>query len=285
MYNNNLSSIVDTSYVLQENRRRIQSAIDKALSIAQTPEMLPALKSERAALRKEFDLLEAKRKTAKSIYLEPWEKFESEYKKNVSELYNHADTELKKAIDSLEKEIKSKRKEELLKYFTELCQSYNVPWLKYDDLEIVLTMSDAKSKNLNSIKAKIKNKVKSISNDCEAISKLPESEKILAVYMETLNCGESIAYVNTQNAKIQQAKAIQANTQKVNAEQQQHNVEIEKAIEELKEQMPKDIQKVIDESENDLDFYVCRFALYASRQQLIKIKEFFNKEHIKYETI
>lgn len=255
---------------IEESKEQIKKATEQALSIVPIPEMLPALKAERATLRKQFEALETKRKELKNAIMEPYNDFEKAYKENVANIYKSADGQLKSNIDTLEQQLKDECLSELEKYFQECCKLYNITWLKYEQLGVPVSITDAKTKDNKRLKKTIKDAVFEIHDEVNSIAKLPNSAEILAEYKKSLNFSQAVDIVAERKRAIDEANQIQQDYQQA-----------EKAVEES-------VNVVIEETNNieipltveQEELFECVFKVKATKTQLKKLKEFLATENI-----
>ena len=92
-------------------------------NLVATEETVKSLKELRADLNKELESFEEQRKFVKNGILNPYNEFEALYKIEISEKYAGAINILKDKIAQVENKIKQEKRENIKRYFDELCIS------------------------------------------------------------------------------------------------------------------------------------------------------------------
>lgn len=156
-----------------------------------TEETLTTLKSLRAELNRESQNFEEQRKAIKNDVLNPYTEFETIYKTEILEKYRDADKTLKEKINDFEMSLKVQKKENLVKYFVELCDMEQIDWLTFDRLNIDINLSTSEKK----YKIEIFGAVQKIADDISLISTETHAAEILVEYKESLNASQAIQKV------------------------------------------------------------------------------------------
>lgn len=215
-----------------------------------------SIKELRATLNKEFKEFDEKRMLIKKTVLEPYEKFETEFKTKIANLYKDADTNLKSAIDSVENSLKKAKEDELREYFEEYAFSVNNDFVKFEDVGLSIGLNDS----VKYLKENIAQFFDNIESDIALIKTQGKYERILIRYKKTLDVRESIASVIREDEEI--AMAIQNKP-----------VEVSKAE-------PIQVKTEVVEPEPIL---TVGFTIKATKTQVIALREFMKKEGIYYE--
>lgn len=268
--------------VIEERLRLLSDEIDtkvsSALALPCTEGNVQAVKSARADLKKVFETLEKQRIEVKNIIMNPYEQFNSVYKKYVSDKINAADATLKERIGTVESELKSKKEEEVKLYFSEYLLSKNIDFITYPEAKISITLSAS----LKSLKEQAKEFVDRIADDLALIETQEHKEEILVEYKRSLNCSQAITAVVQRHKAIEEQKARQAEIEAKKAAQAEAIKKVEaaapaSAIEPL--EPPKQI-----ESEKSADpIKTLAFKVTAPLSKLKELKRFLDDGGYTYE--
>jgi len=160
-------------------------------NLVATEETVKALKSLRAELNKEFDEYEAQRKAIKEAVANPYMEFEAVYKSEIQVKYKGAVELLKDKIAIVEDKIKSEKKENVIRYFNELCAVEKVDFLTFDKLGIEINLSTSEK----AYKEKCNEFVQRVQDDVLLIQVQQYAVEIMAEYKKTLNASKAITTV------------------------------------------------------------------------------------------
>lgn len=228
-------------------------------------EALKTIKDTRSDLSKEFKTLEEQRKMVKEIVLKDYNEFEDNYKRLIADQFKTADAKLKTLVDSVEDGILSKKIDGLKAYFDEQ-NAYD--FLGFEDLGLHII----KSKSDKSIKEEIDAYIVQVATNLETIETLQNKERILAKYHMTKDLNLSISQVNLE---IQREEAIKA-------QQEAKKVQVEQTPAPVEQAQKVDLQTVKESLEEPEEFR-CTFTVFATKEQLKRMKQFLKDEGIKYE--
>lgn len=165
-----------------------------------TEDTIKTLKEMRADLNKESKEFENQRKEIKDAVLSPYNDFEATYKAQIIEKYKNADDLLKSKINDFEMKLKTEKRENLISYFTEICQVEQLEWLTFDKLGIDVTLSVSEKKYKEQINAFII----SVKDDISLIESDTYSVEILVEYKSTLKASQAIQLVRQRKDKEKQ---------------------------------------------------------------------------------
>jgi hypothetical protein len=277
--------------VIEEQLLAIKSEIERrvadALELECTEDTIKEIKTVRAALSKDFQELESKRKEVKSKILSPYERFEQIYKDCVTNIFRPADGQLAKKIAEVENGLKAQKKAEVLEYYKELCASKGIDFVPFDATGAVITLSASKK----SLKERIKAYLDKVSDDLAMIYTQEYSAEILVEYKRSLNVSQSIMTVSNRMRAVEAEK--QRVEQAIEAKEQQALV-VQKVDEAVEEQLvisaPEEIQipqtvPTAEIAENEPTYSVTFRIPRCSRSKLIGLREYMQKEGIDYESI
>lgn len=254
---------------LQQIKADVTTRVETALSLVCTEDTVKSIKDERAKLNKEYKYWEDKRKEVKKAVLSPYEQFEDIYKSCVSDIFKKADIELKTKIDSVENELKAKKRTEVFTYFEELCEANSLDFITFERANINVTLSAS----LKSLKEQAKTFIDRICDDLKLIETQEHKDEILYEYKQSLNVSAAITSVADRYKAIEAEKAKEEE-RKAKEEAAQKAVEkVEKVVETLTP--PK-----VEEAEPIL---TVQFTVKGTRTQLKALKEFLNNGGYDYE--
>lgn len=248
----------------------IEKEVAEALSWECTADTVGEVKKLRADLNKRRAELESKRKEVKKKILAPYEAFESIYKENVSDILSLADEKLKIKIDAVENELKAEKKAEVEEYFNEYAAANGIDFIKFAVAGIDITMSATKKKLKEQAKAFIDN----IADGIKLIESMDNyNDEIMVEFKRSLNASSAIRVVNERHALVEEQKRKRAE-----AEERKENQKINQ-LQKIQEQL----KAPVIENDNADKLFKMTFTVTASRQTLKKLKDFMDKEGIKYE--
>ncbi len=259
---------------LAKIKAQVAERVEKVSALVCTEETVKEVKKARAELNTEFKAWEEKRKEVKTAVLTPYEKFETVYNDCISSSYKDADKILKKKIDDVEGELKSKKSEEVKAYFAEYLQSSNIDFVTFEQSGINVTLSAS----LKSLKEAAKKFIDKVSEDLNLIGTFNNSAEILVEYKKTLNVSASITSVT---ARMQ---AIEAEKKRQEAEQERKEAEA-KRVEEVKQAAGNEVPEVLEApkaEKADDQVLTLRFQVTASRSKLKELKAFLDNGGYEY---
>lgn len=271
---NNLPAIRCTQLpVIAENldsvRQNLESLLADISTLPFNDEALKYVKQIRANLSRDFEQMETQRKAVKRQVMEPYDQAEKKYKEYIADPYRAADQTLKAWVDNYQNGLKKKCEDYLRAYFSEVCQSYHIDFLKFEDCGVVVDMAVARQKEPRKAMDKIYDFVNRVQTDVETIMNLDHAAEVFAVYRKRLNLAEALAFVDSQQQAAQQAQ------EKISAMKQTAAIEAE-AIKKVEAVAPPALAK--KES-----VICCTFKAIGTRTQIKKMKEFAIKEGIRFE--
>ena len=211
---------------LQTAKGKIEARVAQALSLACTEETVKTVKAERAALGKEFQALEARRKEVKQNILSPYERFEMVYRECVSGPYTEADHQLKDKIDEVENGIKGKKRQEVSAYFEEYRAAKGIDFVTFERAGIAVTLSVS----LKKLKEQAKEFLDKVSDELGLIETQEHAEEILVEYHRSLNVAQAIQIVAARHKALEEERQRREQA-KIAAQQQEEAVRrVEEAI-------------------------------------------------------
>ncbi|MBQ3418515.1 MAG: DUF1351 domain-containing protein [Erysipelotrichaceae bacterium] len=236
-------------------------------SLVITNEMLDDIKKEKAEINKAKSSVAEYRKNIVKEFKKPIEQFESlakETEKILSEAYDTCNESVKRYEDE-QKALKSKELEE---YFNEYAKSLVIDFVKYEQANINVTLTAS----LKSLKEQAKTFLDKINDDLMLIA--AENEELVAEmmveYKKTLNVSNSILSVKQRHKALEEERKRQEALKEFKAQE-------EKVIEKVEEVIaPKEI---VEEKT-----YKATFTVIGTVNQIKSLKDFMDKEGIKYDS-
>lgn len=213
---------------LQSIKAEVTEKIEKALSLVCTEETVVEIKNIRAALNKEFNSFEEKRKEVKKAITDPYAQFEAVYKENITDVFKNADLQLKGKIDAVESVVKAEKAKEIEEYFNEYRESKHIDFVSFKDAGITVNLSATKKK----LKEQAKAFLDKICDDLALIDTQDHKEEILYEYKKSLNVSSAITMVSARFKAIEEAKARESERQAKIEEEKQTAQAVEDVIDE-----------------------------------------------------
>lgn len=168
-----------------------------------TEDTIQFLKTTRAELNKEANQWEIQRKAVKTGILSPYDEFEAIYKTEIIDKYKAADTKLKDNIGDFELKLRTEKKNNIIAYFNELCVVEGLEWLKFEKLNIDVTLSVTEKR----YKEQIFEFVTKTKSDITLINSEEFAPEMLVEYKQTLNASKAITEVRTRKQKAKEEAA------------------------------------------------------------------------------
>ena len=246
-----------------------QRAAD-AESMVCTEDTIRAVKEFRSEMRKEFDEVEALRKSAKQAVLEPYNRFEAVYKECVTTAFQRADNACSRKVSEVEQDMKRRCEDSLREYFAELCAVHHLDWLTYEQVGIKVDMASAKAKTPKKLREQLAAFVKDVSENVSVISGMNNAGEMLLEYQRCLNFADAYDAVQERHRRIEEQKAAQD----ARRAEQAREIEMVRRVEALSP------PAVVEAPEPVVK---CTFTVRTTKAQLRKLKEFLNMEGIRYE--
>ena len=264
--------------ILEERFKQLSEEVEKKVKNAEalvcTEENVKVVKQVRADLNKEFRDVETQRKEIKNQVLAPYLQFEEVYKQYISDKYRNADIILGGKIKVIEDELKAQKEKEIKDYFEELRVNNNIDFVKYEDAKINVTLTASKK----SLKEQAESFINKVVDDLKLIGTQNHKAEILVEYKQSLNVSNAITTV------MNRIEAVAEETAKREEQMKLHNEIVEIA----KESDKVIIQEPIEEKKEESQYakmYTIPFKATGTAIQLKNLKDFMEREGIKYESV
>lgn len=279
----------------------IERRVSDALALDCTEDTVKEVKAVRAALKKDFDTLESKRKEVKNKILSPYEQFEEIYKECVTSIFRPADGQLAGKIAEVENGLKEQKKTEILEYFEELRTAKGIDFVSFDDSGAVVTLTASKK----SLKERVKVFLDKVSDDLSMIDTQDHKSEILVEYKRSLNVSQAILTVNNRHKAIEEERLQAEKAQLLREQQEKAEEKVDTVIQDSffppsetplvdavgntvtinvipAESVPEENVIVPDKTET---IFTTSFNAWGTKPQLKALKEFMIKEGIRYEQL
>lgn len=264
--------------IIKERLHHLKSFVDQqvtdAMSLVCTEDTVIAVKQTRAELSALFEEAEVQRKNVKTAVMQPYLDFEKVYKECIADPFKKADADLRGKIVSVESEMKMACEQKLRDYFAELVQSRYMDFLRFEQMGISVSLTDAKAKTQppKKLREQVDQFVERVAQDVEMIVTLPNCDEVMAVYKQTLNATQAIAAVNERHRQIEAAKAEQERRRAAKAQEAE-------AVRKVEAFAPPVAEVAAPPQE---DILSCTFTVNDTRDRLILLKRFLDSNGYKY---
>ncbi len=192
--------------IIEQQLIKVSNEIDEkvknAKSLACNEETRKTVKEIRTSLNKELAEWETKRKEIKEKIIKPYTEFEEAYKQYISEKYKSADKDLKEKITVVENQMKEDLKKIAVEYFDEYKTSKNIDFIKFEDMNYVVVLSDNPTK-LKKLSTEFVNKVE---KDLQVIETCENKAEMLVEYKKSLDLNNVIITVQNRYKEIEEEK-------------------------------------------------------------------------------
>lgn len=288
--------------IIEEHLQLVKSDVEtrtrNAMQLVCTEETRKDVKSIRTKLSKEFAEMENQRKRVKEAIMEPYNQFEAVYKECISDPYKKADAELKNRIDEVESGLKSDKEKAIRDYFNELCKANNLPWLRFEQMNLKIGLSTS----VNGVKTTLTATVLKISEEVQELSRHEDAAELLVEYKKSLNVALALSTIRARHeqielqkqyeaqrrAALEQQRAVEEKVQQAVAEAQETQQDAaEPPIEEVTaptEETPTEAPVAVQEQAQPT-IYEVKFAVRGTIEQLKKLKQFIMQEGMSYDDI
>jgi len=224
-----------------------------------TEENKKTLKDTRADINKVWKEIEDSRKNAKNVLMKPYDDFEKVYKEKIKEPIEAALDELKEKIDRVEDQEKEKKEQEILDYFNEKKEATQITYAEWQDLGIRVGISTS----INKTRTAIDQYFEKLLIDQNKIHLSEHKEILMKHFIKNRNLEESVRLTEQELADKAKAEAL-----------------LNQEFVTVPEPVIVDPPKAKPAMEKML---VMEFKVWGTRTQLKELKEFMEREGIKYE--
>lgn len=241
-------------------------------SLVITDDMLKDIDDEKKQINKAKKAVATYRKDIVKEFKKPIEQFEllaKETEKILEEAYDTCNEAVARHND----ELKAKKTEEVKAYFDEYAQSLNIDFVKFERLGLNVTLSAS----MKSLKETVKVCLDKIASELDLINIQKEEliPDMLVEYKKTLNVASAIKNVTDRHKAIEEEKARQEALKALKAEEEKSVAKVKEVVQEVT--APVEVEEV--------KTYRSTFTVYGTIDQLKSLKEFMEKEGMRYDTV
>lgn len=226
------------------------------------------IKNMRTNINNMTKTLEDARKDIKNRILAPYQSFEEKYNELVKVKLTSASEKLGNAINEIENKQKQEKENELRQFFDNYNEDYHLEQIiKFEDVGLNITLSSS----IKSLKEQIVAFFEKVNNDFMAIQNGEHKEDVLYEYQR--NGFDYSKAVNSVNAKINAIKEMEQQLEK------------KKQLNEIEQNVVENVNTLVSapiEIVNE-DIIECEFKVFATKKQLVELKEYLKMKGIKYE--
>ena len=273
--------------VIEERLRALKSeweqkATDAAAMVC-TEDTIQGIKAARAEMRREFEAAETQRKAVRAAYMEPWNRIEAVYRECVADAYARADAAYKTKIAEVEDAQKAECEERCRAYFAELRVIHCIPWLRYEDAGLKISLTEAKKRTPSGHFDKLSEFVARVACDVDAIA---DDAELMAEYKGNgLNLARAQKVVrDRREAAVAERKAAEERAEAKRREAEAvAKVEAAAPVVVLPPVVVETPAPVGDTPPVEVKMLTVKFKATATREKLIKLREFMKVEGIRYE--
>lgn len=277
---------------LQLVKADVEARTNNAMQLVCTEETRADVKKIRTELGKEFAAMEEQRKRVKEAIMEPYNRFEEVYKQCIADPYKKADAELKRRVDEVETGLKADKVKEIQSYFAELCKANNLPWLRFEQMNLKIGLSTS----VAGVKTALTSTVLKIAEEVQELSRHEDAAELLVEYKKSLNVALALSTVRARHEQIELQKQQEAERRAALEQQQAAEEKVQQAIEEAQQDAAPPVEEVsapIEEQpaavqepeETQPAVYEVKFAVRGTIEQLKKLKQFIMQEGMSYDDI
>ena len=276
----------------------VETRTRNAMQLVCTEETRKDVKSIRTELSKEFAEMENQRKRVKEAIMEPYNQFEAVYKECISDPYKKADAELKKRIDEVESGLKSDKEKDIRDYFSELCKANNLPWLRFEQMNLKIGLSTS----VNGVKTTLTATVLKIAEEVQELSHHEDAAELLVEYKKSLNVALALSTIRARHEQIELQKQYEAQRRAALEQQRAAEEKVQQAVAEAQETQQSAAEPPIEEvtapteetpteapvavqEQAPATIYEVKFAVRGTIEQLKKLKQFIMQEGMSYDDI
>lgn len=226
------------------------------------------VKDKRTVINNTLNMLETKRKEIKSKLNEPYDIFNKKYEETTKLKLQEASKLLTDKINKIEDEQKLKKKIEIERYFKEYATSKDIDFVKFEQLNLNITLTISESK----LKEQVKVFVDKVVDDLILIASQEHNDETLLDYKKTLNVSSAISNVLNRYKELEELK-------KKEEERAQKQEQVKENVKRVEEVIAPPT-RVETKQEETLE--IC-FKVRGSREKLKSLVNYLKEGEYEYE--
>ena len=254
-------------------KAEIETEINRVLAMPCDNDTVGEIKKARTNLRKRFDEFEERRKAVKQAILTPYDAFNQVYEECVAMPFGGADTTLKKQIDVVEGAIKAKKQKTVTAYFDELCAAAGIDFLRFEQANIRVGLSDTEAALHKAAKAFVEN----VKTDMQLIATQEHAAEIMVEYKDCLNAASSILKVNNRH------KALDAEKERIAQSRAVEQSPMVQKVEAVIAESAPEVKPVPTIETPDTERKWVDLRIFGTVQMFSELKKFLNEKGFSYE--
>lgn len=227
------------------------------------------VKRRRTEINNTLKLLDDKRKEIKLTLLEPYEIFNNKYEQECKNKLLNASEILKEKIDTIEKEQKLEKENELRQFAEEHFKDKNIQdFVTFENIGLNITLTSS----VKSLKEQVLMFCERIKGDISLLNTLTYPNEMVYEYKNNgFDLNNAISTVNQRHKEIENIKLEQEKIEDIKQEEKQIVEQVEEVI-----TVPKEI------IENE-DIISVTFTITDTKEKILKLKNYLKENMINYE--
>lgn len=264
---NEIQSIAPVTFNFEELKKELIEKSEHYKTAVYTEETITVAKQDRANLNKLVKAVNDEKIRVKNEIMKPYVLFEAQCKE-LMEIVKSATEN----IDSQIKEFEQKKKDEKLQLIMQYFEEKVGPYIGLINFDLIFNERWLNvTYELKQVQADIDHVIAKTKNDLMTIDSIVKNEETNAqvrdFYFRNINNPSVLG------ASLEEAKRIEATKSRL-TEMKKQQEEVEKTK-----------QIIIPKQEQPAKVYELCFRTYMTKEQMLKLKEFFVNNNIKYEKI
>lgn len=268
-----LESLPKIFYQLEEIGKRVDIALNGIEDMVCDEENKKEVKKRKQEITSFKNMMEDRRKQIKNQIMEKYNEFNDKYESEIKTKLVNAENILNEKVFTIENQQKLDKENELRTFAEQWFVSKGIENIvKFEDIKLNITLTAS----IKSLKEQVLNFVDRIFNDIKLIELEEYRDEIMFEYKQTLDFTNSKLKVVERHKEIEYMQQLQ---KKVEEEQKQNDIVVQKVEETIKEveeiTTPKEI---IEEDE----VIIVTFTIKDTKEKIIKVRDFMKENNICY---
>lgn len=268
-------------------KAEIDAKVDHLLLLEVNDDNRKSIKAELSNMRKFKNSLEERRKEIKNQVMDPYFAFEEVYNAVAKRPLDEAISKVAGKVNDIETNLLSEKSEKAKSYFKEYAESLGIDFVKYEQVNLNVTLSVSDKKLREQCKAFLNR----VFDDLKMISTQEHKAEILVEYKRTLNASLAVTTVSERFKAIEAEKERTLAEQEERAKAEQNVTANETAFEPFVANVPQEIappeEELQDSKSADEKIYPLNFRVYGTKEQLKEfaqhIKSYLSERGMRYE--
>jgi len=194
--------------IIEDQLRSVKADWDarlqNALELPCTPDTVKTVEAIRTAVRKDYAVLDARRKEIEDIASAPIKKFKATFKECISDSFAQIDMTLKERIDTVKDGLRDEKRVAIEAHYGERLQSFGLDFPTFAQSGIKINLSDTDA----SILKQVDDFTARVAADIDAIKDLPFADEIIVEYKTRLDASYAIKTVNSRHKAMEEVRTV-----------------------------------------------------------------------------